>query len=125
MGNCPYKARFNHWDFGYIVTNLSRPAKRVVAFYNRRGTAELYIKKVKGAIKWTCMSCRTFAANAAARMSASGAIAGIVGESCHVAVGPGAVINWQGEVILGGVQLGANISAWVSVAASFCDHLNC
>ena len=25
---------------GFIVTNLSRPAERVVAFYNRRGTAE-------------------------------------------------------------------------------------
>ena len=25
---------------GFIVTNLSRPAERVVAFYNGRGTAE-------------------------------------------------------------------------------------
>jgi hypothetical protein len=25
---------------GFIVTNLSRPAERVVAFYNQRGTAE-------------------------------------------------------------------------------------
>jgi hypothetical protein len=25
---------------GFIVTNLSRPAERVVAFYNHRGTAE-------------------------------------------------------------------------------------
>jgi hypothetical protein len=25
---------------GFIVTNLARPAKRVVAFYNQRGTAE-------------------------------------------------------------------------------------
>ena len=25
---------------GFIVTNLSRPAERVVAFYNRRGTCE-------------------------------------------------------------------------------------
>ena len=29
---------------GFIVTNLSRPAERVVAFYNHRGTAEQYIK---------------------------------------------------------------------------------
>ncbi len=49
---------------GFIVTNLSRPAERVVAFYNQRGTAEQWIKEAKGAIKWTRLSCRTFAANA-------------------------------------------------------------
>jgi hypothetical protein len=49
---------------GFIVTNLTSPAKRVVAFYNMRGTAEQYIKEGKGAIKWTRLSCRTFAANA-------------------------------------------------------------
>ena len=49
---------------GFIVTNLSRPAERVVAFYNQRGTCEQWIKEGKGAIKWTRLSCRTFAANA-------------------------------------------------------------
>jgi hypothetical protein len=49
---------------GFIVTNMSRPAERVVAFYNKRGTCEQYIKEGKGAIKWTRLSCRTFAANA-------------------------------------------------------------
>jgi hypothetical protein len=49
---------------GFIVTNLVRPAERVVAFYNQRGTAEQYIKEGKNAIKWTRLSCRTFAANA-------------------------------------------------------------
>jgi hypothetical protein len=49
---------------GFIVTNLTRPARRVVAFYNQRGTCEQYIKEGKGAIKWTRLSCRTFAANA-------------------------------------------------------------
>jgi len=48
----------------FIVTNLARPAERVVAFYNQRGTAEQWIKEGKGAIKWTRLSCRTFAANA-------------------------------------------------------------
>src|SRR4029077_2182626 len=38
--------------------------ERVVDFYNRRGTAEQHIKEGKGAIKWTRLSCRTFAANA-------------------------------------------------------------
>ncbi len=49
---------------GFIVTNLSRPAERVVAFYNKRGTCEQWIKEGKGAIKWTRLSRRTFAANA-------------------------------------------------------------
>ena len=49
---------------GFIVTNLARSAERVVAFYNKRGTAEQYIKEVKGAIKRTRLSCRFFAANA-------------------------------------------------------------
>jgi Transposase DDE domain group 1 len=49
---------------GFIVTNLARPAERVVGFYNRRGTAEQWIKEGKGAIKWTRLSSRSFAANA-------------------------------------------------------------
>jgi hypothetical protein len=49
---------------GFIITNLARPAERVVAFYNQRGTAEQWIKEGKDAIKWTRLSCRTFAANA-------------------------------------------------------------
>jgi hypothetical protein len=49
---------------GFIVTNLSRPAKRIVVFYNQRGTAEQWIKEGKNAIKWTRLSCCSFAANA-------------------------------------------------------------
>jgi Transposase DDE domain group 1 len=48
----------------FIITNVARPAERVVAFYNQRGTAEQWIKEGKGAIKWTPLSCRAFAANA-------------------------------------------------------------
>jgi hypothetical protein len=29
---------------GFIVTNLARSAEGIVAFYNRRGTCEQYIK---------------------------------------------------------------------------------
>ena len=50
---------------GFIVTNLSRPAERVVAFYNHRGTAEQYIKEGKYAIKWTRLSCSKFRNNEA------------------------------------------------------------
>jgi Transposase DDE domain group 1 len=49
---------------GFIVTNLARSAEGIVAFYNRRGTCEQYIREGKNAIKWTRLSCRTFAANA-------------------------------------------------------------
>ena len=48
---------------GFIVTNLSRPAERVVAFYNHRGTAEQFIKEGKNAIKWTRLSYRKFRNN--------------------------------------------------------------
>jgi Transposase DDE domain group 1 len=41
-----------------------RQPERVVAFYNKRGTCEQWIKEGKGAIKWTRLSCRMFAANA-------------------------------------------------------------
>jgi hypothetical protein len=49
---------------GFIVTNLSRSAERVVTFYNQRGKAEQYIKEGKNAIKWTRLSCRKFRDNA-------------------------------------------------------------
>ncbi len=49
---------------GFIVTNLSRPAERVVGFYNQRGTCEQWIKEGKNAVKWTRLSCCSFAANA-------------------------------------------------------------
>jgi hypothetical protein len=48
---------------GFIVTNLERPAKRVVRFYNQRGTAEQWIKEGKTAVKWTRLSCHDFVDN--------------------------------------------------------------
>jgi hypothetical protein len=48
---------------GFIVTNLTRPAKAVVRFYNQRGTAEQWIKEGKNAIKWTRLSCHDFVDN--------------------------------------------------------------
>ena len=48
---------------GFIVTNLSRPAERVVAFYNQRGKAEQHIKEGQNVIKWTRLSCRKFRNN--------------------------------------------------------------
>jgi hypothetical protein len=45
------------------VTNLRRSPKRVVKFYNGRGTAEQWIKEGKNAIRWTRLSCRRFKDN--------------------------------------------------------------
>jgi hypothetical protein len=50
---------------GLIVTNLTWRSKRVVRFYNGRGTAEQWIKEGKNAIKWTKLSCRKFKDNQA------------------------------------------------------------
>ena len=49
---------------GFFATNLSRPAERVVAFYNQRGKAEQYIKEGKNTINWTRLSCHKFRDNA-------------------------------------------------------------
>jgi Transposase DDE domain group 1 len=49
---------------GFIVTNLKWRSKRVVRFYNARGTAEQWIKEGKNAVKWTKLSCRRFKDNA-------------------------------------------------------------
>jgi hypothetical protein len=43
---------------------MSRPAERVVTFYNHRGTAEQHIKEGKSAVVWTRLSCHSFKANA-------------------------------------------------------------
>jgi len=50
---------------GFIVTNLAWRSKRVVRFYNGRGTAEQWIKEGKNAVKRTKLSCRTFRDNQA------------------------------------------------------------
>jgi hypothetical protein len=48
---------------GFIVTNLILPSRAVVRFYNRRGTAEQWIKEGKQATHWTRLSCHRFRAN--------------------------------------------------------------
>ena len=45
---------------GFIVTNLTWKSKTVVKFYNKRGTAEQWIKEGKNAINWTRLSCHDF-----------------------------------------------------------------
>ena len=48
---------------GFIVTNLSSPSRAVVRFYNKRGTAEQWIKEGKQAVKMTRLSCHRFRCN--------------------------------------------------------------
>jgi hypothetical protein len=49
---------------GFIVTNMAR-RPRMSPPSTTCGTCEQWIKEGKGAIKWTRLSCRSFAANAA------------------------------------------------------------
>jgi hypothetical protein len=48
---------------GFIVTNLATPSQAMVRFYNKRGTAEQWIKEGKQAVKMTRLSCHRFRAN--------------------------------------------------------------
>jgi hypothetical protein len=50
---------------GFIVTNMTGWSRKVVNFYNGRGTAEQWIKEGKYAVKWTRLSCRNFRDNQA------------------------------------------------------------
>ena len=48
---------------GFIVTNLQTDSRAVVRFYNKRGTAEQWIKEGKQAVKMTRLSCHRFRSN--------------------------------------------------------------
>ena len=48
---------------GFIVTSMRLPSRSVVRFYNKRGTAEQWIKEGKQATHWTRLSCHRFRAN--------------------------------------------------------------
>jgi len=48
---------------GLIVTNLETDSRAVVRFYNKRGTAEQWIKESKQAVKMTRLSCHRFRSN--------------------------------------------------------------
>ena len=45
------------------MTNLRWKSSKVVKFYNKRGTAEQWIKEGKYALKWTRLSCHDFIDN--------------------------------------------------------------
>ena len=58
----PNKPIVWHYDFQYQAGSWDRP-RRVVKFYNGRGTAEQWIKEGKNAVKWTRLSCHDFVDN--------------------------------------------------------------
>ena len=45
------------------MTNLETPSRAVARFYNKRGTAEQWIKEGKQAVKMTRLSCHRFRSN--------------------------------------------------------------
>jgi hypothetical protein len=48
---------------GFIVTNFQTSSRAVVRWYNKRGTAEQWIKEGKRAVAMTRLSCHRFRAN--------------------------------------------------------------
>ncbi len=48
---------------GFIVTNLETDSRAVVRFYNKRETAEQWIKEGKQAVKMARLSCHRFRSN--------------------------------------------------------------
>ena len=48
---------------GFIVTNLGTDSRAVVRLYNKRGTAEQWIKEGKQALKMTRLRCHRFRSN--------------------------------------------------------------
>jgi hypothetical protein len=55
-GNCSPRV-------GFIVTNLGTSSRAVVRFYNKRGTAEQWIREGKQVVAMTRLSCHRFRAN--------------------------------------------------------------
>ena len=48
---------------GFIVTNLEADSRAVLRFYNKRGTAEQWIKEGRRAVRMTWLSCHRFRSN--------------------------------------------------------------
>jgi hypothetical protein len=48
---------------GFIVTTLAGDNRAAVRFYNRRGTAEAWVKEGKQAVKMTRLGCHLFRSN--------------------------------------------------------------
>ena len=78
---------------GFIVTNLETDSRAVVRFYNKRGTAEQWIKEGKQAVKMTRLSCHRFRSNEV-RLWLS-LMAYNLGNLCRRLVLPVKIDNWS------------------------------
>jgi len=78
---------------GFIVTNLETDSRAVVRFYNKRGTAEQWIKEGKQAVKMTRLSCHRFRPNEV-RLWLS-VMAYNLGNLCRRLVLPRRIDNWS------------------------------
>jgi len=78
---------------GFIVTTLTGTNRAVVRFYNRRGTAEQWIKEGKAATHWTRLSCHRFRANEVRLLL--GVIAYNLGNLLRRLVLPVAIQSWS------------------------------
>jgi len=92
---------------GFIVTNMARPAENVVGFYNKRGTCEQWIKEGKGAIRWTRLSCRSFAANAV-RLQLH-ALAYNLGNFLRTLATPEPIKDWSLTSLKEKIKIGARV----------------
>jgi hypothetical protein len=78
---------------GFIVTTLTGRNRAIVRFYNRRGTAEQWIKQGKEATHWTRLSCHRFRANEVRLLL--GVIAHNLGNLLRRLVLPVAIQSWS------------------------------
>jgi hypothetical protein len=77
----------------FIVTNLETDSRAVVRFYNRRGTAEQWIKEGKQAVKTTWLSCHRSRSNEVRLMLSL--IAHTSGNLWRRLVLPAKIDNWS------------------------------
>jgi len=78
---------------GFIVTTLTGTTRAVVRFYNKRGTAEQWIKEGKEATHSTRLSCHRFRANEVRLLL--GVIAYNLGNLLRRIVLPCAIQSWS------------------------------
>lgn len=78
---------------GFIVTVLTLPSRAVVRFYNKRETAEKWIKEGKHAVKMARLSCRQFRSNEVRPWLSL--IAYNLGNLCRRLVLPRRIGNWS------------------------------
>ncbi len=78
---------------GFIVTNLETDSRAVVRFYNKRGTAEQWIREGKQAVKMTRLSCHRFRSNEVRLMLSL--IAYNLGNLWRRLVLPRSIENWS------------------------------